>query len=126
MCNFKRKKFNAHQFTGKAGCTDEHHLISRSKGGESLGSNLLRIDVYRHDAWHLLFGNKTINEIVNLLKDFKDYREFMRTIDHYHKHRAYQLLLGKRTIEEVIVLMLRIKSIKNANSQKISVLFKAA
>lgn len=128
MCSkpFRRKKVNVHQFMEKAGCTDEHHLISRSKGGESLSSNLLRIDVYKHDAWHLLFGNKTIDEIVKLLKKFKDYKEFMRTINHYHKHRAYQRLLGKRTIEEAVVLMLRIKSIKKAQSQKMSVLFGSA
>jgi 4-hydroxyphenylpyruvate dioxygenase-like putative hemolysin len=127
MCKpFKRKKRKVHQFIKRAGCTDGHHLISSSKGGESLDSNMLRIDAYRHDAWHILFGHQTINEIVELLKNYKSGKEFLRTINNYYKHQAYRLLLGKKTIEEVIVLMLRIKSIKKAQAQRLFIMFKSA
>jgi hypothetical protein len=34
--------------------------------------------------------------------------------------------LGKKTIEEVIVLMLRIKSIKKAQAQRLFIMFKSA
>lgn len=47
---------------------NKHHLTPRSRGGKKSSSNLLRLDVNRHRAWHLIFGNKTIYEIIRLLE----------------------------------------------------------
>jgi len=127
MCKpFNGEKRKVHQFARRAGCTRGHHIISSSRGGQTLNSNLLQIDQYRHEAWHLLFQHKTIDEIVKFLNQFKNKDEFMRSINDYYKHHAYQLLLGKRTIEEVIVFMLRIQSIKKAQAQRMYLLFKSS
>lgn len=69
---FERQKRCVHQFKKRAGVTDQHHL---KPGGSSISSNLLNIDIYRHDAWHLLFGNKSINEVILLLSEVRNRKE---------------------------------------------------
>jgi hypothetical protein len=54
---------------------NKHHLTPRSKGGQSVGSNLLRMDISRHNAWHLLFGNLTLTEIIALLTKLRMIKE---------------------------------------------------
>ncbi len=46
----------------------EHHLTPRSRGGSDAKSNLLRLDKARHKAWHFLFANTTLVEIIKILK----------------------------------------------------------
>lgn len=48
--------------------TNHHHLTPKSRGGNDFKSNLLNIDMERHNAWHFLFGNKTLQEIIELLE----------------------------------------------------------
>jgi len=55
--------------------TNHHHLTPRSRGGSSLNSNLLTIDMERHNAWHFLFGNKTLQEIIDLLERLKQIKK---------------------------------------------------
>ena len=73
-----RKPFKEHRFQKRAGFTDEHHLIPGSRGGQTIGSNLLKLDAYRHSAWHLLFGNKTLSEIIALLERLEYRKEYER------------------------------------------------
>ncbi len=50
-----------------------HHLVPRQRLRDYYGmtfylpENTLRLWRYRHDAWHVLFGNKTLNEIIRYL-----------------------------------------------------------
>lgn len=44
-----------------------HHLTPRSRGGDYTTKNLLLIDRDRHSVWHRLFGNKTLEEVIELL-----------------------------------------------------------
>jgi len=53
---FKRKRRN------------KHHLTPRSRGGEGYKYNLLLIGIERHAAWHTLWGNRTLSEVISLLK----------------------------------------------------------
>jgi len=64
----KRQSIQEHKFEYRAGWTDSHHLQPRSRRGQSIGSNLLKLDGYKHSAWHLLFGNLTLHEIIELLQ----------------------------------------------------------
>ena len=77
----QRKSFFTHKFLERAGWTDEHHLKPRSKGGQTLTSNLLKVDAYRHDAIHLLFGNKSLDEIIAILLRLQRIKKFQR----FHK-----------------------------------------
>ena len=53
-----------------------HHLCPRSRGGSSLESNLLLIDKSKHNAWHLLFGTLTLDEIISLLQKVKELKHY--------------------------------------------------
>ena len=46
---------------------NKHHLKPRSVGGTSEKYNLLLIEEERHKMWHKLFGNLTLNEVIELL-----------------------------------------------------------
>lgn len=70
-----REKYREHHFNHKAGFTDMHHLRPTSRGGSSLGSNLFRMDAYKHSAWHLLFQNLTLEEVISLLQRVKEIKD---------------------------------------------------
>ena len=74
----KRENRKRHQFKKRAGFNDKHHLKPSSRGGQTIGSNLIQLDAYRHDSWHLLFGNKTLDEIIELLVRLKHIKESQR------------------------------------------------
>jgi len=44
-----------------------HHLTPRSRGGGHSRRNLLLIDEERHVEWHRVFGNLTLEEVIELL-----------------------------------------------------------
>ena len=46
---------------------NHHHLTPKSRGGEHSPSNLLLIKEERHNLWHQLWGNRTLDEILDLL-----------------------------------------------------------
>ena len=46
---------------------NRHHLKPKSRGGQALDSNLLLIKLQRHVEWHKIFGNLTLDEIIELL-----------------------------------------------------------
>ena len=55
-----------------------HHLRPRSRNGADIDSNLLILWRTKHDAWHTLFANRTLGEIISVLtriKEAKNYKE---------------------------------------------------
>jgi len=44
-----------------------HHVRPRHRGGKSFESNLIRLDINRHKAYHLLFKDRTFTEAAHLL-----------------------------------------------------------
>lgn len=67
-----QKSRTVHQFKSRAGWTNRHHLKPRSRGGSDRTYNIIKLDAYRHDAYHLLFGNLTIDEVIELLIRLRD------------------------------------------------------
>jgi hypothetical protein len=60
----KRKSSAAMQYPMRS----KHHLTPKSRGGEKRNpSNIILLRVERHEAMHYLFGNKTLEEIIQLL-----------------------------------------------------------
>jgi len=45
-----------------------HFLYPKSRGGDNSLSNLLLIDIEKHEAWHRLFKNATADEVLSLLE----------------------------------------------------------
>lgn len=62
----------------RAGQTNRHHLLPRSRGGDSLESNLLVMDIERHNAWHFLFQNQTLDEIIEVLERLRSMKRNKR------------------------------------------------
>lgn len=57
---------------------NHHHLRPRSRGGTDRNSNLLLIHIDRHEFWHRVFGNRTLDEVIALLhraKRMKGYHD---------------------------------------------------
>jgi len=51
----------------RSGKFNRHHIKNRVAGGQSIAENLLRMDIRRHQAFHLLFGNMSFREVAELL-----------------------------------------------------------
>lgn len=62
----KRRKFYKQESSLYPG-RHFHHLLPRSRGGEKTTNNLLLIHVDRHQKWHSLFGNRSLEEVISLL-----------------------------------------------------------
>lgn len=60
----KDKKKRKKHYPGR----NRHHLVPRSRGGKKKLSNLLLMSIDRHDYWHKIFGNKTLDEVIALLQ----------------------------------------------------------
>lgn len=63
----KMEPKSKHRYKKRAGFNTEHHIRNRKNGGESIKSNLLTIDAYKHSAWHLLFKDMTIEQVIAFL-----------------------------------------------------------
>ena len=57
---------------------NRHHLRPKNRGGLTIESNLLLMDIKRHNAWHQLFGNLTLGEVIELLQRVKRAKERQR------------------------------------------------
>lgn len=44
-----------------------HHLTPRSRGGGNYRQNLLLINIEKHEFWHKMWGNRTVEEVLSLL-----------------------------------------------------------
>ena len=56
----------------------KHHLKPKSRGGQKIKSNLILIDIERHCAWHKLWGNRTLNEVILLLQRLQQLKKAQR------------------------------------------------
>lgn len=75
MKHYRRKRGGKRTYLNRSGWSNKHHLRAKSLGGTDDLSNLIRLDDMRHAAWHLLWGNKTIGEIIAILKRVADIKE---------------------------------------------------
>jgi hypothetical protein len=57
---------------------NRHHLRPKKRGGQKIGSNLILIDIKRHNAWHVLWGNRTLGEVIALLERLQHIKETQR------------------------------------------------
>ena len=51
---------------------NRHHLRPKSRKGGNEKSNIAIFHIDRHENWHRVFGNKTLDEIIELLIRFRD------------------------------------------------------
>ena len=58
------KQRNQGKFPGR----NRHHLVPKSRGGNTKPGNLLLIDIEKHRCWHVLFKNLNLSEVIQLLQ----------------------------------------------------------
>ena len=46
---------------------NKHHILPRSRDGGNERENIILLRIERHESWHLLFGDKAIDEVIGLL-----------------------------------------------------------
>ena len=90
---------------------NRHHLTPRSRGGQTLPSNILRIKIVRHCAWHQLWQNRTLKEIIKLLL-------IIRQEDRFRTSPQWIVMWGNKNISQVIALLERVKHIKESKRFK--------
>ena len=64
--NKKRKRYKGRNY---------HHLTPKSRGGGYSVNNLLLMNIVRHRYWHKIFGNRTLQEVISLLKRLERLKE---------------------------------------------------
>lgn len=99
------KKIVVHQFKIRSKECNEHHLTPSSRGGQSITSNLLRLERYRHLAWHYLFSNMTLDEIIVWLSSIDSKKRICKK---YYSKKAIKLLFNDMTLSEIIFCLKRI------------------
>jgi hypothetical protein len=60
----KRTPFESATHRGR----NKHHLTPKKRGGDNEPENILLLGAFRHMAWHILFGQKTLEEVIRLLQ----------------------------------------------------------
>ena len=68
----------------------DHHLTPSSRGGNGSARRILAISLEQHEAWHALFGNATLEEILAELENIRIFFE-----DPKNKGRRYSWKLSK-------------------------------
>lgn len=85
-----------------------HHIVNKIRGGKSKPSNLLNLWRDRHTAFHHLFHNYSIPEIINHWQMYKDCTEKWE----------WKLLFHNLTFEECKKLLQRVNRIKRKLPRK--------
>lgn len=89
---------------------NKHHLIPHSRGGSKIESNLLLIKMYRHNKWHILYKNRTLKEIIHLLKSISPAK--------FKKPPQWKVLWGNKSLQQVIALLIRVQRAKNHQAKR--------
>lgn len=64
----KKKRHGKNKHWGR----NFHHLTPRSRLGNGMPNNLLLIDIEKHECFHKIFGNRTLEEVIRLLQRLKE------------------------------------------------------
>lgn len=88
-----------------------HHLVAKTRNGTRKPSNCLRLWRDRHTAYHLLFNNDTLDEIISKLTQHPcKFTEYV--ITNKKRYQAYELLFRNKHVSEIIEILKRVRRIK--------------
>lgn len=99
--------YHEHKFQYRSCRTNKHHILPEARKGQKTIQNLLVIEVYRHQAFHYLFHQRTLVEAAQCLLKVHSFNS-----RGYYGAEAYRLLFGERSFEEASELLLRLDSLK--------------
>ncbi len=72
------RKSNRQKKVDKRRSMNRHHLKPKARGGKDKEHNLAVIHIERHCYWHKVFGNKTLEEVIELLQRYKRIKDGQR------------------------------------------------
>ena len=72
------RKHNRQKKIDKRLSMNRHHLTPKSRGGSSQDFNIAIFDIERHQFWHRVFGNRTLEEVIDLLIRFKRFKDHQK------------------------------------------------
>jgi len=75
----KIKKFRHYKDRGR------HHLTPKTREGGDEVSNLLLLKTERHEHWHKIFGNRTLEEVILVLIRLKQMKSMKMEVIHRYK-----------------------------------------
>jgi hypothetical protein len=90
------------------GHMSKHHLVPKQRmrdyygGSFKMPNNILRLWRLKHDAWHVLFKQKTLNEILKYLR---------KPIDQIYgyKSETWKILFKNNNRKDVYKILLRVR-----------------
>lgn len=88
---------------------EKHHLIPRVKQGHATPCNILRLWSLRHDHWHHLFNQDTLEQSIRNLPKVYAFKSTTA---------SWKLVFGDKTLLESRTLLMRVRSIKKSLGKK--------
>lgn len=71
-----------------------HHLKPRSRGGQSLDSNMCFLKREKHNAIHRIYGNATPRQILKMLKHFEnDFKIIFGDVSFEEAYKIFERLI---------------------------------
>lgn len=86
----KTRKFNRHKVLDakleeRNAKHNRHHLTNACRGGTKDSWNLIDLKMYKHEIWHKLFKNLSLEEVIALLQRLLHMKETERMNSIYGK-----------------------------------------
>lgn len=88
-----------------------HHLKAKARGGTRKPSNSLRIWRDRHTAYHILFHNDTLDEIISKLVS-NPCKFTTNVLANDKRYQAYRLLWRNQPVTHIVKVLKRLSRIK--------------
>jgi hypothetical protein len=88
-----------------------HHLRAKTRGGVKKPNNSLRIWRDKHTAWHILFHNDTLDEIISKMS-MNLYKFTRYILEDDKRYQAYRLLWRNQPLVHVLQILKRLRRIK--------------
>jgi hypothetical protein len=102
------KKKDDRKRLGKLGL-NRHHWINRSRGGKTSKRNISWLKIAKHRAWHFLFNNLSLREVIRLLKTLPNERGLRK-----YNEKDWLIVFKNMTLKEAIELLERTYRIKKS------------
>lgn len=88
-----------------------HHILAKSRGGTKHPSNSLRIWRDKHNEWHVLHHNDTIDDIISKLNQHPC--KFLQSVLYdKRRYQAYAMLWRNQPVEHIIAVLKRVRRFK--------------
>lgn len=102
------KKKDDRKRLGKLGL-NRHHWTNKSCGGATNRKNISWLKIKKHRAWHFLFNNLSLREVIRLLKTLPNERGLRK-----YNEKDWLIVFKNMTLKEAIELLERTYRIKKS------------